>query len=88
MLSLILALFPPLPVFLFFLSGHALATVIVCYGSFMALCLPQVVLGSNLLAHTLPRVKLQNALLCCLHRMVASRNETAEFGMRHPQLIT
>ena len=62
--------------------------MIVCYGGFAILCLPQAMLGSARLAHTLPRVQMQDALFCCLHRMVAPRDEAAEFGMCHSQLIT
>ena len=49
--------------------------------------LSQVILGSAWLASTLPRVRVQDALLCCLHSMVTPRDESAEFGMCHSQLI-
>ena len=49
------ALLPTLPASCSF-SGHALVNAIVCCGGFAILCLPQAMLGSARLAHTLPRV--------------------------------
>ena len=82
-LGLILVPFAPEPVSMFFKPTHER----MCLQVVLGLVPASGWLGSIRLAHTLPRRELQDALFCCLHRMVAPRNETAEFGLSHSQLI-
>ena len=82
-LGLILVPFPPEPVSMFFKPTHQR----MCLQVVLGLVPASGWLGSSGLAHPLPRRELQDALFCCLHRMVAPRNETAEFGLSHSQLV-